>query len=121
MIYSGQEARVEEKIKFFEKDTIQWNHYPDGNFYKNLINIRKKHSVFWSNNTTLEFLDGLHSEVVGFKRWDSKNIYYVILNFSNQTQEIDSELLSDNYIIKDENSTSNLLASNGYFIFKTKK
>ena len=44
-----------------------------------------------------------------------------MLNFSNQIQEIDSELLSNNYIIKDENSTSNLLASNGYFIFKTKK
>ena len=42
MIYSGQEARVEEKIKFFEKDTIQWNHYPDGNFYKNLILPQKK-------------------------------------------------------------------------------
>ena len=69
----------------------------------------------------MEFLDGLPKEVVGFKRWDSKNIYYVILNFSNQTQEIDSELLSDNYIIKDENSTTHLLASNGYFIFKTEK
>ena len=43
-----------------------------------------------------------------------------MLNFSNQAQEIDSELLSDNYIIKDENSTSNLLASNGYFISKQK-
>ena len=121
MIYSGQEARVEEKIKFFEKDTIQWNNYPDGNFYKKLINIRKNHSVFWSNNTTLEFLDGLPIEVVGFKRWDSKNIYYVLLNFSNHAQEIDSELLSNNYIVKDENSTSHLLASNGYFIFKTEK
>ena len=37
MIYSGQEARLEEKLKFFEKDTIQWNNFPDGNFYKQLI------------------------------------------------------------------------------------
>ena len=44
-----------------------------------------------------------------------------ILNFSNQAQEIDSELLSNNYIVKDENSTTHLLASNGYFIFKTEK
>ena len=66
MIYSGQEARLEEKLKFFEKDTIQWNNFPDGNFYKQLISLRKKHPVFWSNNTTLEFIDGLPDDVVGF-------------------------------------------------------
>ena len=118
MIYSGQEARVEEKIKFFEKDTIQWNNYPDGNFYKKLINIRKKYSVFWSSNTTLEFLDGLPQDVVGFKRWGGKNTYYVILNFSNEAQEIDSEFLSENYIAKDENSSGQLIAGDGYLIFK---
>ncbi len=119
MIYSGQESRVEKKLKFFEKDTIQWNNFPDGNFYKQLIRLRKKHPVFWSNNTTLEFLDGLPKDIVGFKRWDSKNTYYVILNFSNQAQEIDSELLSENYIVKDENSSGQLLAGDGYLIFKT--
>ena len=59
--------------------------------------------------------------MAGFNRWDSKNIYYVILKFLNHAQEIDSELLSDNYIVKDENSTSHLIASNGYFNFKKEK
>jgi len=34
-------------------------------------------------------------------------------------QEIGPELLSDNYIVKDENSSNHILASNGYFIFRT--
>ena len=118
MIYSGQESRVEKKLKFFEKDSIQWNNFPDANFYKQLIRLRKKHSVFWSNNTTLEFIDGLPKDVVGFKRWDSKNTYYVILNFSNQMQEIGPGFLSEDYIVKDENSSNHMLASNGYFIFR---
>ena len=119
MIYSGQESRVEKKLKFFEKDTIQWNNFPDGSFYKKLIRLRKKHSVFWSNNTTLEFIDGLPKDVVGFKRWDSKNTYYVILNFSNQVQEIGPEFVSENCVVKDENSSNHILASNGYLIFRT--
>ena len=119
MIYSGQESRVETKLKFFEKDSIQWNNFPDGNFYKQLIRLRKKHPVFWSNNTTLEFLDGLPKDVVGFKRWNSKSTYYVILNFSNQAQEIGPGFLSEHYIVKDESSSNHMLASNGYFIFRT--
>jgi len=119
MIYSGQEARLEDKLKFFEKDTIQWKNFPDGNFYKQLIRLRKNHSVFWSNNTTLEFLDGLPKDVLGFKRWDDDNTYTVILNLSNQLQELDFGLLSGNYVLKDENSSSDLLASNGYLVFKT--
>jgi len=119
MIYSGQEARLEEKLKFFEKDTIQWNNFPDGNFYKQLISLRKKHPVFWSNNTTLEFIDGLPDGVVGFKRWNENNTYYVLLNLSNQLQKIDSGLISGNLIINDENSSIHSLANNGYFITKS--
>ena len=119
MIYSGQEARLEEKLKFFEKDTIQWNNFPDGNFYKQLISLRKKHPVFWSNNTTLEFMDGLPDGVVGFKRWNKNNTYHVLLNLSNQLQKIDSGLISGNLIINDENSSIHSLANNGYFITKS--
>ena len=119
MIYSGQEARLEEKLKFFEKDTIQWNNFPDGNFYKQLINLRKKHPVFWSNNTTLEFMDGLPDGVVGFKRWNKNNTYYVLLNLSNQLQKIDTGLISGNLIINDENSSIHSLANNGYSITKS--
>ena len=117
MIYSGQEARVEDKIKFFEKDTIQWNNYPDLNFYKSLIKIRKENPVFWSNNTTLEFLDGFSKEVIGLKRWNENDTYCILLNLSSQSQTLDADI-PGNVILKDETSSITELAANGYLITK---
>ena len=92
------------------------------NARKNSLNAqltRLNSEISETANSKLEDkLIGLPKDIVGFKRWDSKNTYYVILNFSNQAQEIESELLSENYIVKDENSSNHILASNGYFIFK---
>ena len=118
MIYSGQEARISKKLKFFEKDTIDWKNFPDGNFYKQLIEFRKKNSVFWSNNHTLEFLDGLPKDVVGYKRWDNDNTYFIIINLSNNFKELDRGLLSGNLLMKDENSSSHFIAVNGYLVYE---
>ena len=118
MIYSGQESRLSKQLKFFEKDTIRWRTYPDANFYKQLIGLRKTNPVFWSNNTNIEFLNGYHKDIVGYKRWDSDNIYFIIVNLSDQIQELKKELISHDLLIKDERSSGQSISGGGFIVYK---
>jgi len=42
MVYSGQEAGFERRLKFFDKDSIDWNGYPLGDFYTKLLQLKKR-------------------------------------------------------------------------------
>jgi glycosidase len=49
LIYSGQEAGLNKRLAFFEKDFINWQ--SDNNlqpFYTQLIKLKKEHSALWN-------------------------------------------------------------------------
>ena len=117
MIYSGQEAKLAKKLEFFEKDTIDWNDFKDQEFYTKLINLKKSHSVFWTNNKNIKFLDGLEKDIIGFKRWNDESSYIIIINFSNKTYELNDSLKSKPLIMKDVNSSNSSILPYGYKIF----
>jgi glycosidase len=51
LIYSGQEAALNERLKFFEKDTIDWGEYPLSDFYTGLGKLRKENKALWSGTS----------------------------------------------------------------------
>ena len=117
MIYSGQEARLNKRLKFFEKDTIDWGTFSDGNFYEKLISLRKMHPVFWSNNTNLEFLNGYTEGVIGYKRWDDENTYHIILNLSNVREKLNNKI-SHEILIRDKKSSEQFISPYGFVVYK---
>jgi glycosidase len=40
LIYNGQEAGNDKRLKFFEKDPIEWREHPMGDFYRRLIALK---------------------------------------------------------------------------------
>lgn len=42
MVYSGQEAALKKRLKFFDKDPIPWNNYPLQSFYTSLLQLKKR-------------------------------------------------------------------------------
>lgn len=118
MIYSGQESKLAKKLEFFEKDTIDWNDFTDQEFYTQLINLKKSHSVFWTNNKNIKFLDGLEKDIIGFKRWNDESSYIIIINFSSKTYELNDSLKSKPLIMKDVNSSNSSILPYGYKIFR---
>ena len=118
MIYSGQEAKLAKKLEFFEKDPIDWSDFKDQEFYTQLINLKKSHSVFWTNNKNIKFLDGLEKDIIGFKRWNDESSYIIIINFSSKTYELNDSLRSKPLNMKDYNSSNSSIISYGYKIFR---
>ncbi len=50
LVYSGQEAGLPKRLKFFEKDPIDWQDHPMADFFKKLLAFKKEHRVMWNGS-----------------------------------------------------------------------
>ena len=67
LIYGGQESAFDRRLKFFDKDQIDWNDYKLAEFYTTLINLKKKNPVLWNGAAGAQMIKVMTS--------DDKNIY----------------------------------------------
>ena len=118
MIYSGQEANLIKQLRFFDKDTIPWDDVPDSKFYQELIALRKGHKVFWNTNHNLEFMGSLPPGLVGFKRWTKDATFQIVVNLSDQDQELDPGLIPGSILFGDGISQKTIIAWHGYLVCK---
>lgn len=50
LIYSGQEAALNKRLRFFDKDTINWDNYKLEKFYSVLTDLKKNNKALWSGD-----------------------------------------------------------------------
>ncbi|GAA4374767.1 alpha-amylase family glycosyl hydrolase [Hymenobacter koreensis] len=55
MVYSGQEAALNKRLKFFDKDPIPWNGYPLQSFYTTLLQLKKRNPALANGDACAEF------------------------------------------------------------------
>ncbi|MDP4827953.1 MAG: alpha-amylase family glycosyl hydrolase [Flavobacteriales bacterium] len=48
LIYSGQEAGMERRLRFFDKDTIPWDGYKYADFYSKMMNVHRDQEALWN-------------------------------------------------------------------------
>ncbi len=48
LIYSGQEAANKKRLRFFDKDTLNWDSIPLAHFYKDLIELKNDNKALWN-------------------------------------------------------------------------
>ena len=120
MIYSGQEAKLNKQLKFFEKDSIEWGNYPDSQFYQNLIMLKKNNPVFWNNNYSISFVDSLPDNIIGFYRKIGDKEYGVMINLTSKSNVVNITKSVD-VIFKDEKSQLDHISPSGYLVYKIKK
>jgi glycosidase len=89
MVYSGQEAASPRKLRFFDKDTIQWRGYPLQDFYTTLLHLKKRHPALAAYDPCTEFrlLPGPVGTVV-FERKKDLEAVVVAINLTNQPQQV---------------------------------
>ncbi len=96
LVYSGQEADLNKKLKFFDKDQIDWKNYPKQPFYTQLIKLKKDHRVLWNGayggdmkriSTTNE------RNVFAFSRSNQQDSLIMVFNLSDRKEKF---LLNDN-------------------------
>ena len=88
LIYSGQEEPVLRAIPFFEKDSMEFKNYDRANFYKTLLELRKKNPALAIDAGFEKVSVGDDHALFAFVRQKGNNKIGVILNLSDNEQTI---------------------------------
>ena len=101
LIYSGQEVNNEKRLKFFDKDEIDWTENRTTAFYKNLTILKKNNKALWTPpyGGTFEILESNNENVLAYKRVKDDNEIIVILNLSDKEQTYRLNNVADEYTV----------------------
>ena len=99
LIYSGQEAGLDKRLLFFDKDSIVWRVHPNADLYSKLLHLKRKNRSLWNGDrggprqrvpTTDDA--GFYS----FVRQKEGDKVLVALNLSDQVKDV--KLLGNSFI-----------------------
>ena len=88
LVYSGQEACLDKKLKFFVRDTIEWDTCDLTAFYTNLITLKKQNQALWNGDfggPMLKIKTNKDNKVFAFYREKNENRIMVFLNLSKKS------------------------------------
>lgn len=102
LIYSGQEAGLNHRLQFFEKDSIDWSDLKKEQFYTTLLDLKHRNQSLWNGKYGGNFKrlkTNKDAEVFAFTREKNGNKVTVILNLSKyrQTVKIEDEGYEGDY------------------------
>jgi glycosidase len=90
LIYSGQESKMNERLKFFEKDTIQWSDYELQDFYKTLFDLKDANPAIWNGEFGGSFkmysTVPENDSILVYARVKNENSVLAIINFGSSSQ-----------------------------------
>jgi len=91
LIYTGQESANDKALEFFEKDPVDWKDYPLEDFYRTLLNLKKRNKALWNGNSGGPFVPvktNADDKVVAFTREKEGNKVFTIINLSGDELEV---------------------------------
>ena len=102
LIYSGQEAGLDKRLAFFEKDTINWDNLVKLDFYTTLNKLKTNNKALWNGTAGGEMIrigGGVNPDVFAFYREKEGNIVVSFFNLSDSEQQItfDQNSIEGNY------------------------
>ena len=98
LIYSGQEAGLDKRLAFFEKDSIDWSTFPKQDFYKTLLLLKRENQALWNGEAggvAERIATNLPEKVYAYQREKNGDKVVAVLNLSNRPQQI--RLEGDSY------------------------
>jgi glycosidase len=86
LIYSGQEAALNKRLAFFEKDEIDWSNLSMQDFFKKLINLKKENKALWNGKAggIISFIEASDESVLAYVRENNNNKVIFIANLSEK-------------------------------------
>lgn len=99
LLYSGQDAGFDKRLKFFDKDTIIWGDYKFQDFYTKLNKLKKSNIALWNGIYGGDF-EIIHSKkkspVFAFVRKKSENEIVAVFNFSDKKAKAEIKIKDKN-------------------------
>lgn len=92
LVYSGQESALDKRLKFFDKDVIDWKNFPLQDFYSRLMNLKRSHPALQRSELNAPFQKiskANDQQVYAFTRGEDSKKVIVILNLSARPATLD--------------------------------
>ncbi len=87
LVYSGQEEPLRKRLSFFEKDNIEFKDYAYADFYRSILNLKKKNKALWNGKfggEPLRIKTSTDDQVYAYQREKDGDSVIVILNLSKK-------------------------------------
>jgi alpha-amylase len=102
MVYSGQELPNKKRLKFFDKDVIEWNdNYALQSFYKTLLTLKKNNPALRTAdaNVATHLIQTDNPNILAYSRRNGNAEVFVMLNMCKQTLrfEVKDALITGKY------------------------
>ncbi|NCC72903.1 MAG: alpha-amylase [Sphingobacteriia bacterium] len=102
LIYTGQEAAMNKRLEFFDKDVVDWKDIPLQEFYRTLLTLKKRNPALWNGQFGGELSRIYTSKdeaVFAFIREKEGKSVLVVLNLSenNIETQLQGESFSGSY------------------------
>ncbi len=91
LIYSGQEAKFNRRLLFFDKDEISWDEVPLHDFYSNLIDLKTNNPALWNGihgGSYKRITSNEASRVLAFARQKDNNVVIAVFNLSYEPVDL---------------------------------
>lgn len=91
LLYSGQEAGLERRLAFFDRDVISWHEHPFGDLYRELFNLHLENGALANGNAggVQVWLQSDSPEAVcAFTRERGRGKVLAIFNLSDSTRNV---------------------------------
>ncbi|MFM5949342.1 MAG: alpha-amylase family glycosyl hydrolase [Novosphingobium sp.] len=84
LVYSGQESGFDRRLKFFDKDQIDWSSYQRAPLYRQLFALKKRHPALTNAHEpgNLELIETGNAKVFAFRRLAKGDRVTVVTNLS---------------------------------------
>jgi glycosidase len=102
LVYSGQEAGLEKRLEFFEKDRIEWRDHPFAQLYATLLKLKRDNRALWNGEwggSLVRVHTTADDAVYAFVREKDGDKVLVLLNLSNDERvvRLEGEAFIGNY------------------------
>lgn len=95
LIYSGQEACLDKKLKFFVRDAIEWDTCNMTGFYASLIKLKKGNAALWNGDfggPMIKIKTNKDNKIFAFYREKENNRVVVFLNLTKKSVSFKPDL-----------------------------
>lgn len=95
LLYSGQEACLDKKLRFFVRDTIDWDTCDLTVFYSDLIKLKKENKALWNGDfggPMVKIKTNKDNRVFCFYREKEENRVVVFLNLTKKNASFNPDL-----------------------------
>ncbi|MGE5357078.1 MAG: alpha-amylase family glycosyl hydrolase [Deltaproteobacteria bacterium] len=135
LVYSGQEAGLDKRLSFFEKDQIDWRNLSKSDFFKKLIGLHKTNQALWNGHhgSPAVRIKTDNGKIYAFSRTKDSDEVIVITNLSSKSQkfnvtgEVNKEIFYFNIMTRESKKMSEWLTANkelkpwDYLVLEKKK